>query len=179
MNRIYFALLAVAFGISSCASEKITVRSNDDFLLKNTDNHTFALVKDINFPENSNFDENVILDEIGNQMSYRGFKQVSQNADIVISYSVFDRNCKMADIRKISVGSSSPQERSEMHRLALKNGTLVIQMIDRRTQKPFWMGYATELFGKRHRLEDRVLRSATRSIFDNYKATANGYVAIR
>ena len=171
MATIVVAIIAV-----SCTREQILVKANNDFQTENTENQTFTIVEDAD-QQASPLDETVIKEEVKKQMEIRGYVVQNKDADVLISITVYDKNLRLTEVNKVDVGVSEGKEKLDIHQNNLKNGALVITMIDRNTQKVFWTGHASKIFGKYKPLRDRDLQNITRAIFDNYRVTANLFLA--
>jgi hypothetical protein len=177
MKRIIVTALFAGLLSTSCTREIVSVKANKDFLEKHEDYRTFTVVQNTSsvatLPNAS-----MIEDEIEKQMKLRGYIESTQNADVLIAYSVFDKNIKLPEVTKVYHGLLQSAESSELHRRKLRNGIIIINLIDQNTQKTFWTGYASEVF-KGRKLEDKTLKNITRAIFNNYTVRAHQYVALR
>ena len=58
----------------------------------------------------------------------------------------------------------------------LRQGTLLVLIYDRERKKSIWQGYASGVFGNQFFNDKRYLQGAVRSIFDQYKVFAEGFV---
>jgi hypothetical protein len=108
----------------------------------------------------SPLNETVIKEEVEKQMEIRGYVARNNDADVLISIAVYDKNLRLTEVNKVYVGISEGNERVDIHQNTLKNGALVITMIDRNTQKVFWTGNASKIFGKYKSLKDRDLKKS-------------------
>ncbi len=169
------ATIVVGIMAGSCTREQISVKANNDFHAENTENQTFTVVENAN-QQASPLDGMVIKKEVERQMKIRGYVVGNKNADVLISIAVYDKNLRLTEVNKVYVGVLEGKERVDIHQNNLKNGALVITMIDRNTQRVFWTGYASKIFGKYKSLRDRELQNITRAIFDNYRVTANHFL---
>jgi Domain of unknown function (DUF4136) len=176
MKSIFVAAIVVGMMSASCTREQISVRANNDFHIENTENQTFTIIQSAK-EQASPLNETVIKEEIEKQMEIRGYSEEKANADVLISIAVYDKNLRLTEVNKMYVGLLPEDERIDIHRKNLSNGALVITMIDRNTNKVFWTGYASKIFGKHKSLKDRDLKNITRAIFDNYRITANHFLA--
>jgi archaellum component FlaG (FlaF/FlaG flagellin family) len=176
MRSIIMTTIVVGLMAGSCTREQISVKSNNDFQTENIENQTFTIVNDVNQPT-SLLNETAIKEEVERQMEIRGYVSQDDNADVLISIAVYDKNLRLTEVNKVYVGVSEGKEKVDIHQNNLRNGTLVITMIDRNTQKVFWTGHASKIFGKYKSLKDRDLKNITRAIFDDYRVTANHFLA--
>ena len=81
----------------------------------------------------------------------------------------------LQEVKKIN--TSVQKETLDVYRKKLVNGTLIITIIDQNTSKVFWTGYASKILKSQKSLENRDLKNITRAIFDNYRLTANHFLA--
>ena len=176
MKSIFVATLVVGMMAGSCTRKQIAVKANNDFHTENTENQTFTIIEGAN-QQISSLNETVIREEVEKQMEIRGYVVRNNDADVLISIAVYDKNLRLTEVNKVYVGVPEGKERVDIHQDNLKNGALVITMIDRNTQKVFWTGYASKIFGRYKSLRDRDLQNITRAIFDNYRVTANHFLA--
>lgn len=176
MKSIIMATIVVGLMAGSCTREQVWVTSNNDFQTENIENQTFTIVEDVN-QQTSSLEETAIREEVEKQMEIRGYVAGNNDADVLISIAVYDKNLRLMEVNKVYVGVPEGKERVDIHQTNLENGALVITMIDRNTQKVFWTGHASKIFGRYKSLKDRDLKNITRAIFDNYRVTANHFLA--
>jgi archaellum component FlaG (FlaF/FlaG flagellin family) len=175
MKSIIVATIVVGLMAGSCTREQISVKTNNDFQAENIENQTFTIVNDVNQPTLP-LNESAIREEVEKQMEIRGYVAQEEDADVLISIAVYDKNLRLTEVNKVYVGVPEGKEKVDIHQNNLKNGTFVITMIDRNTQKVFWTGHASKIFGKYKSLKDRDLKNITRTIFDNYRLTAHQFL---
>ena len=174
MKSILLATIVVGMMSASCTREQISVRANNDFHAENTENQTFTVIEEAN-QQISPLNETVIREEVEKQMEIRGYTARNNDADVLISIAVYDKSIRLTEVNKVYLGIAQEKERVDIHRNNLRNGTLVITMIDRNTQKVFWTGYVSKIFKPYNSLIDRDLQNITRAIFDNYRVTFNHF----
>lgn len=176
MKSIFVAAIVVGMMAGSCTREQVSVKANNDFHAENTENQTFTIVEDAN-QQTSPLDETAIKEEVEKQVEIRGYVARNNDADVLISIAIYDKNLLLTEVNKVYVGVPEGKEKVDIHQNNLKNGALVITMIERNTQKVFWTGYASKIFKRYNLLKDRDLKNITRAIFDNYRVTANHFLA--
>lgn len=54
----------------------------------------------------------------------------------------------------------------------LVSGTLLISMVDRRSQETIWQGYASGIFNQNQERNERVMKSIVIQIFEEYRSIA-------
>lgn len=177
MKRIVVATFIVGLFATSCTRETILVKANNDFHTINTENRSFTIVQEVSRPQESisSLNEMVIKEEIEKQMEIRGYTEGNENADVLISYAIYNKNLNLQEVKKVY--GNTQNDEFEVYRKSLKNGTLIISMIDKNSNKVFWTGYASKILKFNKSLANRDLKNITRAIFDNYRVTANSYLA--
>ncbi|MBB6001614.1 DUF4136 domain-containing protein [Arcicella rosea] len=177
MKRIVVTTFIVGLLATSCTRETILVKANNDFHAINTENRSFTIVQEVSRPQESisSLNETVIQEEIEKQMEIRGYTESRENADVLISYAIYDKNLNLQEVKKVY--GITQNDVFEVYRKNLKNGTLIISMIDKSSNKVFWTGYASKIMKFNKSLANRDLKNITRAIFDNYSVTANSYLA--
>lgn len=68
----------------------------------------------------------------------------------------------------------SSEDSYQKVKLKLREGTILISLIDRRRHKVVWQGYASGVFGPDSQRNERVMRSAIVRIMDEFKLLAFG-----
>jgi hypothetical protein len=179
MKSTVVAAFIVGLLATSCTRNQISVKSNNDFQSNNTENRSFTIVQEASNPQErkSLLNEMVIIEEIKKQMKIRGYVESVKDADVLISYSVYNKNLLLQEVNKVNTEASLQKEMFDVYRKHLKNGTLIITMIDNNSSKVFWTGYASKILRSQKNLGDRDLKNITRAIFDNYRVTANHFLA--
>ncbi len=179
MKRIAVAAFIVGLLATSCTREGISVKANNDFLIFNTENRSFTIVQEASCQKESisTLNEMVIIQEIEKQMEIRGYTQGKENADVLVTYSIYDKNLNLQEVKKVIGNSQNNSDNFEVYRKSVKNGTLIISMIDKSSNKVFWTGHASRIMKSNKSLANRDLKNITRAIFDNYSVTANNFLA--
>ncbi len=177
MKRTVVATFIVGLLFASCTRNQISVKANNDFQVNNSENRSFTIVQEASNRQEWKLplNEMVIVEEIEKQMRIRGYVESEKNADVLITYSIYNKNLMLQEVKKIN--TSVHKETLDVYRKKLVNGTLIITMIDQNTSKVFWTGYASKILKSQKSLENRDLKNITRAIFDNYRLTANHFLA--
>ncbi len=159
--------------MAACSTSKLAVQANNDFFLGKNFNQTYQVI--INQGESilSTQAQDAITEEIDRQMQARGFRKTTEMPDIVIIFSAYHNKVKLKDSRKLD---EAPNAEWTTRKMTLKGGTLMIQMIDENLNKPVWLGTASGFLSREVALEERMAKAITRSIFDEYRGVAYGYL---
>ncbi len=123
----------------------------------------------------------LIENSIVSHMKFLGYKLKNRKPDLMISYRVFEDSLKLRGYNqpeiKNWVKTSKRNLDYEPKRVRLNNGTLYLQIYDRKREAPIWQGYATQEYGKINFTNERQVRNAIRSILDKYQFFADGFLA--
>lgn len=129
----------------------------------------------------SSMNNQVIERTIDWRMRLLGYKKTSHKPNILISYRMYFDSLKLKgyqqpDIENWALNRTREKEVYSRENYDMKNGTLVIQLYDRKQKKSIWQGYATNQYGGITFDNDRNLRNAVVSILDKYRFLAEGYL---
>lgn len=179
MKLTVVATFIVGLLFASCTRNQISVKANNDFQVNNSENRSYTIVQEASNRQEWKLplNETVIIEEIEKQMRIRGYVESTKNADILISYSIYHKNLLIQEVKKVNNVAPVQNKMLDIYRKKLKDGTLIITMIDQNTSKVFWTGYASKILKSQKNLGNRDLKNITRAIFDNYRLTANHFLA--
>jgi len=129
----------------------------------------------------SSMSNDVVERTIDWRMKLLGYKKTDKKPNILISYRMYFDSLKLKgytqpDIETWALNRSNEDEIYHQENFAMQNGTLVIQLYDRKLKKSIWQGYATNEFGNIKFDNDRNLRNAVVSILDKYRFLAEGFL---
>jgi len=115
------------------------------------------------------------------RMKLLGYQRTRKKPHLLISYRMFFDSLKFKgydqpDIENWVLKTTSEKEVYHKEDFSFKEGTLVIQLYDRRQRKSVWQGYATNQYGGIKFKNDRNLRNAVVSILDKYRFVAEGFL---
>ena len=129
----------------------------------------------------SSMSNSVVERTIDWRMKLLGYKKTDKKPNLLVSYRMYFDSLKLKgyaqpDIENWALGRGNEDEIYHKEDFAMKNGTLVIQLYDRRLKKSIWQGYATNQYGNIKFDNDRNLRNAVVSILDKYRFLAEGFL---
>ena len=97
---------------------------------------------------------------ITQELIRKGFKKVDKGADMLVSYSVFSNDGNVKGIFKDDNGDIV----SDIYETtAIKKGTLMISLIDRKTGMPLWHGFDKNALGQNASIPDTQTMKAVTS----------------
>ncbi|MGB3467154.1 MAG: DUF4136 domain-containing protein [Cyclobacteriaceae bacterium] len=129
----------------------------------------------------SSMNNEVVERTIDWRMRLLGYKKTDHKPNILISYRMYYDSLKLKgyqqpDIESWALNKTNEKEIYNKENYQMQNGTLVIQLYDRKLKKSIWQGYATNQYGNISFENDRNLRNAVVSILDKYRFLAEGYL---
>ncbi|UOG75901.1 DUF4136 domain-containing protein [Hymenobacter tibetensis] len=131
----------------------------------------------------------VLRDAIRTRMKVQGYKPSKRRPDLLVNFRVYEgdmrfRGYAQEDIsrwvneEKIEDDETPAEQRTGYQpvRMLLAEGTLLITLIDNRTNRAVWNGYASGVTVPTGVQGEVVLRRSVRSIFDQYRVFTAGYL---
>lgn len=131
----------------------------------------------------------VLRDAIRTRMKVQGYKPSKRRPDLLVNFRVYEgdmrfRGYAQEDIarwvneEKIEDDETPAEQRTGYQpvRMLLAEGTLLITLIDNRTNRAVWNGYASGVTVPNGTQGEVVLRRSVRSIFDQYRVFTQGYL---
>jgi hypothetical protein len=120
-----------------------------------------------------------ILEEaIKYRMKLMGYKHTDKSPDLLVYYKIFDEDLKYQGYNQPDINqwlkSENEEEPYDAVKYQLRNGTLLIQMVDNKRRSTVWQGYASGLQQTPFTSNDRILKNAVISIFDKYRVFVEG-----
>jgi hypothetical protein len=177
-NVCLFALFAVL--ASGCfgpmGSGKMFVSSDYSYDADFTKYSTFYVVASEDADKNS-----TVAESIMSRMKLHGYKEDPVTPDLLVVYRHFDKATQLQGYmqpvmdpwRQKNMSTDDQVYSPVKHRL--KEGALLVQLVDMESCNIIWQGYASDINDKRFSDEHQV-RRAVRSIFDQYGYFADGYL---
>ncbi len=129
----------------------------------------------------SSMNNAVIERTIDWRMRVLGYKRTTKKPHLLISYRMFFDSLRFKgysqpDIENWALHQTREKEIYQKEDFSFKDGTLVIQLYDRKQRKSIWQGYATNQYGSIRFDNDRNIRNAVVSILDKYRFVAEGFL---
>lgn len=134
--------------------------------------------------------DQLIRSEIERRMRSQGYRMKDKNPSLYVAYKVFGSNMKFRGYEQLDLESwdNLYSERAENEenleyireakynekKIELKEGTLLIDFIDRKSHGVIWQGYASGLFDDKTYFS-KDIKYAVRSILNQYRLLAADY----
>ncbi len=117
-------------------NKKSTMEKQDILVFDNPFMTSLWVFYDTKYPDaksNAN-----IKKEITQELIRKGYKKVDKGADMLVSYTVFKDDGNVTGNFTDDYGDTFPESKET---IAIKKGTLMISLIDRKTGMPLWHGF--------------------------------------
>jgi hypothetical protein len=131
----------------------------------------------------------VLREAIRTRMRVQGYRPARSRADLLVNFRVFEgdmrfRGYAQEDLtRWVTTGvvedDETPKESRQGYKpvkLLLTEGTLLVTLIDNKTNRAVWNGYASGVTVPPGAQGELVLKRSVRSIFDRYQIFTEGYL---
>ncbi|CAN5256184.1 hypothetical protein BH23BAC1_BH23BAC1_16650 [soil metagenome] len=139
---------------------------------------TFNFIRESDTRRDTTFQNLVIETAIKSRMELQGYRMNTKKPSILISYRVFDQDFNFKGFNQPDIQQWVKTEKTDEEYnpvdYSLKEGTLLVILVDNRKQNAIWQGYASGLFGTAYTQSERAIKGAVRSIFDRYQFFVEG-----
>jgi len=143
-------------------------RINQDF----RNYKSYYLVSDPNVTEH----QESIDRAINYEMELHGYRE-SEEPGLLVLYRIFDKDIKFVG-NKDQVKTNEEETGYMPVQYKLKEGTLLIQIVDLEKHQLVWQGYASGVINNKN-INTREVRRAVLMIFNKYQHFADGYLTAR
>ena len=175
------AILSLLFLASCLGYKEFPVESDYSY------EGEFRRYKSFNFLDtrssgaDSSIQNQIIEDAIRARMELQGYDFNITDPRLLVSYKIFYDSLLFTgydqpDLEMFIEYEESIDQEMDPIKYNLRQGTLLVLIYDRERKKSIWQGYASGVFGNQYFNDKRYLQGAVRSIFDQYKVFAEGFV---
>ncbi|MVN78434.1 DUF4136 domain-containing protein [Hymenobacter sp. HMF4947] len=129
-----------------------------------------------------------LRDAIRQRMRLQGYRYSRKNPDLMVSYKVFEGDMRFPGFHQEDItqwvkyneaeDEETPEEQRHAYqptRMLLLDGTLMVTLIDTRTDNAIWNGFASGVAVPEGVRGEYVLVRSVRSIFDRYRIFTENY----
>ncbi|ALD21568.1 DUF4136 domain-containing protein [Hymenobacter sp. DG25A] len=186
------ATLLVALGLSltGCFTA-YEAQIESDYSYKADFRHyrTFSFVSGDGLAADTSKLGQILRDAIRTRLRQQGYQQAERRPDLLVNFNVYEGDLRFRGFAQPTLTSwiswgqveteNTPFSQREAYqplRLMLREGTLLITLIDNRTNRAIWNGYASGVTVPAGTQGVTVLRRSVRSIFDEYRVFTKGYI---
>ncbi len=178
-SSVILAVSALLF-LGCSSSKDYLIESDYSYHGKFRKYKTFTFVDQTSSEENKAIYNPYIEDAIKYRMKLQGYKYTEKKPSLLISYRMFFDDFEFMGYNQPDIESWSKrgddEEDYDPIEYGLREGTLLILLHDRKQRRVIWQGYAAGVFGNQDFDNERYLKRAVRSIFDQYRFFADGYM---
>ncbi len=175
------SLLGLIFLVGCFGYKEFPVESDYSYYGDFRKYKTFNFLDTKSSGEDSSLQNQIIEDAIRARMELQGYQLSSNNPRLLLSYKIFYDSLNFTGYNQPELELFIEYEESidkEMDpvKYNLRQGTLLVLFYDRERKKSIWQGYASGVFGNQYFNDKRYLQGAVRSIFDQYRVFAEGFM---
>lgn len=180
-NVLIFSFIVFLIVISSCMRREYVLEYDYDY------RGNFKKYSSFNFMRNAKIEQDsaelaykpVLEEAIKNRMEVLGYKLSEDKPRLLVAYSIFYDNMKFRGYMQPElekwVEKEADEDTYDPIKLELREGTILVQLIDTKKNNTVWQGYASGIFGYSYTNNERHIKRAVRSIFDQYRIMAEGF----
>ncbi len=185
MRAVYtFIVLVILFSAGCMGYKEFPVESDYSYSGEFKRYKTFNFLDTRSSGADSSMQNDVIENSIRARMELQGYEYTDRDPRLLVSYkifydSLFFTGYEQPDIEMFIEYEENIDQNMDPVKYNLRQGTLLVLMYDRERKKSIWQGYASGVFGNQYFADKRYLQGAVRSIFDQYKVFAEGFVVER
>ena len=178
------SLLSLLLFASCMGYKEFPVESDYSFEGEFRRYKTFNFLDTRSSGSDSSLQNEIIENSIRARMELQGYEYTTRDPRLLVSYkifydSLFFTGYDQPDIELFIEYEENIDQEMDPVKYNLRQGTLLVLMYDRERKKSIWQGYASGVFGDSFYSDKRYLQGAVRSIFDQYKVFAEGFVVER
>ena len=122
----------------------------------------------------------IIQSAIESHMKFLGYKRKDNKPDLLLSFRVFVDSLNFRGYNQPRIEDwMAKQDRDleyDRQKIGMKEGTLLIQIFDRKQKTSIWQGYATDYYGRVNFSDYRDVNNAVKSILNKYQFFADGFL---
>lgn len=125
-------------------------------------------------------DTSLVRASIEQHMNFLGYKRKKRKPDLLLNYALYAdslnfRGYDQPDIEEWIKRKDRDMEYNQL-KFGLSNGTLLIQVFDRKQNASIWQGYATDEYERLDFNNYHEVRNAVKSILNKYHFFADGFI---
>lgn len=139
---------------------------------------TFNFIRESSGKSDTSYQNVVIENAIKSRMEMQGYRLNSKKPSILVSYRLFDNDLNFRGFNQPDIQQWVKTEKEDLDYTpvdySLKQGTLLVILVDNKKQNAIWQGYASGLFDQTYTQSERAIKGAVRSIFDRFQFFVEG-----
>ncbi|QIX62460.1 DUF4136 domain-containing protein [Hymenobacter sp. BT18] len=190
MKPATITLFTLALSLSGCfAAREARIESDYSYSGNFRRYRTYDFVTGNELATDSSALGEVLRDAIRARLRSQGYKPAKNRPDLLVSFRLYEGDMRFRGFAQEELTAwlaSGKEETDETPkdarkgyqplRLLLREGTLLVTLIDYRTNRAVWNGYASGVTVPKGAQGEAVVRRSVRSIFDQYRVFTEGYL---
>jgi hypothetical protein len=184
MKNLSFIAIVIIMFFTACSTKsyKVDGAGNADANMEDFNTYAFASQVDSKLDAGFFFLNDLVLkadirDAVKHEMDSRGYRHDPSSADLVVNFRVFDKAATIQGLEGLGSNywSSGEADRFAMKETVnLKEGSLLVHLVNRQTGEIVWQGYASGLMdGNGFNKDKNKISEAVSMIFDSYNHRAD------
>lgn len=174
-----FSYLILLFVVSSCLTQKeLPVEYDYSYKGRFDKYNSYDFILNQNL--SAELDTNLIQGAIERHMKFLGYKKKTKKPDLLLNYTIFHDSLKFRGYTQpdIEEWMKRKDRTLDYHQTKIKmdQGTLLIQVFDRKQNSSIWQGYATDEYSRLNFGDYQQVKNAVRSILNKYQFFAEGFI---
>lgn len=141
---------------------------------------TFCFADIMQFDGDSSMINPILTESIKSRMELQGYKMSNKKPSLLVFYKIFYKDLKLQGYIQPEIENWVKNENEDVSydpvKYSLKEGTLLIQLVDAKRNHTVWQGYASGVFDDKAMHDERYLKRAVRLVFDRYRLFAKGFI---
>ncbi|MFC7670135.1 DUF4136 domain-containing protein [Hymenobacter humi] len=190
--RIFLNLSIVALACGCVTSQEARIESDYSYSGNFRRYRTYDFMRNHGLASDTSRLGLVLREAIQTRLQQQGYRASANRPDLLVNFRIFEGAVHLRgynqeelarwvaqheeeDEKDDKLEQRSPHTYEPVRRL-LTDGTLLVTLVDARSQRAIWNGYASGVDVPDTDRAEIVLRRSVRSIFDRYRILAKGYV---
>jgi hypothetical protein len=128
----------------------------------------------------SSMNNPVLAKAIKSRMELQGYEMTQKKPSLLVFYKIYYKDLKLQGYVQPEIENWVKQEDNEAKydpvKYSLREGTLLIQLVDAKRNHTVWQGYASGVFDQNSLNDEKYLKRAVRMVFDKYRLFARGFI---
>lgn len=142
---------------------------------------SFYFMNNPSLVEDSVFSKSELERAIKFQMEVLGYRMTEKKPSLLVSYTLYYDDFKFKGYLQPKLEEWIERDKIDEDeydpiKYELMEGTLLIQLIDKKKNSIVWQGYSSGLFSNQFASNRRFIKRSVQSIFNQYRVLAEGFI---
>lgn len=176
---VTFLLLLVAS--TGCMRKDHVVVESDYSYRGNFKRYRSFTFAQVTHDGDSSMSNPILAKAIQSRMELQGYQMTQKKPNLLVFYKIYYKDLRLQGYVQPAIETWIKQADDDAKydpvRYNLREGTLLIQLVDARRNHTIWQGYASGIFDNHSLNDEKYLKRAVRLVFDQYRLFARGFIA--